>query len=160
MRKTGLYVLTAAFALTVWVMGSDEAQAQYRAYKGRVLVSKKKPPEKPAKLKKWMRKDTTRRLKSNKAGDKWEFHYVAVLRKTPKINVVNLVFYEYRGGGYKYINAQDVKVTGQPTLLIGKGKMHKILGFKKGKRYQLRITVRDNRGNEIWYAKSRLILLK
>jgi hypothetical protein len=160
MKKSGLYVLAATFALAALVTGTKKAQAQYGRYKGRILVSKKKPPEKAAKLKRWMRKETTRRLKSNKAGDKWEFHYVAVLRKTPKINVVNLVYYEYRGGRYKYINAEDVKITGQATLIIGKGKMHKLIGFKKGKRYQLRITVRDSRGNEIWYAKSRLILLK
>ena len=160
MRKAALYGLATCFALALLVGSSEPAQAQYRGYRGKILISQKPVPTKQAQLKRWMRKDTTTKLASNKAGDKWTFNYVAVLRKTPSINVVNLVFYEYRGGRYKYINAEDIKLSGEATHIIGKGKMHKILGFKRGKKYQVRITVRNNRGNEIWYAKSRLILLK
>ncbi len=158
MKRLVLQAMVAAVMLAILGLGTREARAQRAS---QILVSQKPVPSKPAALKKWKRHDTTKTLKSNKAGNKWEFYYLARLRKTPPVNVVNLVFYEYRPGRRpKYINAEDVKLAGAVTHVIGKGKMHKILGFKKGRRYQIRITIKDNRGNEIPYARSGLILLK
>jgi hypothetical protein len=160
MRRITPVVLAVGVGAVQMCGGARPAAAQYRAYKGRVLVSQKKPPAKPEALRRWMRKETTTRLKSEKGGGKWLFHFAAVLRKRPPVDVVNLVYYEYRGGGFKYINAEDVRVSAGANLIVGKGKMYKILGFKRGKRYQVRITIKDARGREIIYAKSRLLLLK
>jgi len=160
MRRISQIVLAVAVGAGLMCFVAPSASAQYRRYRGRVLVSQKAPPTKPAELRRWMRKDTTTRLKAVKEGGKWLFHFVAVLRRSPPVNVVNLVYYEYRGGGFRYVNAEDVKVSDGANVIIGKGKMYKIIGFKSGKRYQLRITTKDNRGREIVYAKSHLILLK
>ena len=160
MRRISQIVLAVGVGAGLMCLSASPAEAQYRAYRGRVLVSQRKPPAKPDALRRWMRKDTTTRLKPEKGGGKWLFHFAAVLRKSPPVDVVNLVYYEYRGGGFKYINAEDVRVSAGANLIVGKGKMYKILGFKPGKRYQIRITTKDARGREIIYAKSRLLLLK
>jgi len=158
MKRLVQQAMVAAVVLTFLGLGAREARAQ-RA--GQILVSQKPVPSNPAALKKWKRRDTTKKLTANKGGGTWEFYYIARMRKTPRVNVVNLVYYEYRPGRRpKYINAVDVKLSGEVTHVIGKGKMHKILGFQKGRRYQIRITIKDNRGNEISYARSGLILLK
>lgn len=160
MRRTSQIVLAGVVGAGLMCFEAPSASAQYRRYRGRVLVSQKAPPTKPEQLRRWMRKDATTHLKAVKGGGKWLFHFAAVLRKAPPVNVVNLVYYEYRGGGFRYVNAEDVRVSAGANLIIGKGKMYKILGFKPGKRYQLRITTKDNRGREIVFAKSRLLLLK
>ncbi|MDY0003056.1 MAG: hypothetical protein RBU30_17285 [Polyangia bacterium] len=136
------------------------AVAQYARHKGKILVSEKPVPTKQEEVDRWIKKDTSTTLKANKGGDSWEFHYVAVLTKAPPVNVVNLVFYEAAGGGYKYINAEDVKVAAQTNVIIGKAKMHKLLGFARGKRYQIRVTVKDNQGVERIFARSAALLLK
>ena len=77
--------------------------------------------------------------------------------------MVNIVFYEYRGGRFKYVNAEDLKIStgdGGIITVTGKYKVYKILGFKAGGRYQMRLAVKSARGNEVVFAKSRILTLK
>lgn len=158
MKRT--WALFLATLLGAMCLATGSVEAQYARHKGKILVSEKPVPTKQEEVSRWIKKDASTTLKANKAGDTWEFHYIAVLTKAPPINVVNLVYYQVGGGGYKYINAEDVKVEAGANVIMGKGKMHKLLGFGAGKRYQLRITVKDSQGVERVFARSSALLLK
>lgn len=160
MKRARFSFLVGLVGLAFLTASVDAAEAQYARHSRKILVSEKPVPTKQDEVERWIKKDTVTTLKAGKGGDSWEFHYLAVLKSAPPINVVNLVFYEHGGAGYKYLNAEDVKVAAGANVIIGKGKMHKLLGFSVGKRYQIRITVKDNQGREISYAQSSLILLK
>ena len=158
MMRAWVFVL-ATLVGTVF-LGTGAAEAQYARHKGKILVSEKPVPTKQEEVDRWIKKDAVTTLKAAKGNDSWEFHYIAVLTQSPPVNVVNLVYYEYGGAGYKYINAEDVKVAAGANVIIGKGKMHKLLGFSPGKRYQVRVTVKDNQGTERIFGRSALLLLK
>lgn len=160
MKRCKLFGMTLVLVATMLGGAVGEARAQYARHKGQVLLSEKPVPAKDDEIAAWLRKEVTTTLKSDKAGNVWDFHYVAVLTQAPPVNMVHLVYYEMQGAGFKYINAEDVKVAGAANVLVGKGKMHKLLGFAPGKRYQIRITTRDNRGVERVFARSRAITLR
>jgi len=163
MKRIGMYLVAVLVPTTLMLLGSAEARAQFTKYKGKIVLTQKPLPAKQALLAKFLRKNATGTLKSEKGGGKWKFHFFAVLRKSPPTDVVNIVFYEYRGGRYRYVNAEDLKIsTGGDGLITvtGKYKVYKILGFKAGGRYQMRLAVKNARGNEVVYARSRVITLK
>lgn len=162
MRRFGLIAVVLAVPVLVWTLGSPEAHARLANLKGKVLITQKKP-SKGANQAKFFTKNATGRLKPNKGEKKWEFHFFAVLRKAPPTDVINIVFYEYRGGRYKFVNAEDLKISNTGNGLIqvtGKYKLYGVLGFKAGKWYQIRLAVKGARGNEVVYARSRRLLLK
>ena len=160
MKRAWVSLLAAVVGAVCLTASGGAAEAQYARHSRKILVSEKPVPTKQDEIERWIKKDTSTTLIALKGGDSWEFHYLAVLKGSPPVNVVNLVFYEYSGAGYKYINAEDVKVADGANVIIGKGKMHKLLGFSPGKRYQIRITVKDNQGREVSFAQSAVLLLK
>lgn len=162
MKRYGLIALVLVVPVVAVTLGSPEAHARLANLKGKILISQKKPT-KGANLAKFYSKNATGKLKPNKGEKKWEFHFFAVLRKAPPADVINIVFYEYRGGRYKYVNAEDLKISNAGNGLIqvtAKYKVYGVLGFKAGKWYQMRLAVKNARGNEVVYARSRRLLLK
>ena len=162
MKRYGLIAVAVAVFVGMVSVGSHEAQARLASLKGKVLITQK-APKKGANLAKFFSKNDTSTLKTKKGQKKWEFHFFAVLRKAPPTDVLNIVFYEYRGGRYKYVNAEDLKISNTGSGLIqvtGKYKVYGVLGFKKGRSYQMRLAVKNNRGNEVVYARSRRLFLK
>ncbi len=162
MKRNVLILVSVAVLMVAVTVGSPEAQARASQLKGKILITQK-APAKGANLAKFFKKNATGTLKAKKGESKWQFHFFAVLRKPPPSDVVNIVFYEYRGGRYKYINAEDLKISnvGSGLILVtGKYKVFTVLGFKKGKTYQMRLAVKNSRGNEVVYARSRRLHLK
>lgn len=163
MKRYGLIAMAMVVSVVALTLGSPEAQARLTRLKGKIFVTQK-APKKGANLAKFFEKNATGKLTTKKKGEtKWHFHFFAVLRKAPPSDVVNIVFYEYRGGRYKYINAEDLKISNAGAGLIqvtGKYKVYGVLGFKKGKSYQMRLAVKNARGNEVVYARSRRLFLK
>jgi hypothetical protein len=162
MKRYGLIVVAVVAPMVAMTLGSPEAQAQLSRLKGKIFITQK-APKKGANLAKFFQKNATTTLKAKKGESKWQFHFFAVLRKSPPSDVVNIVFYEYRGGRYKYVNAEDLKISNAGGGLIqvtGKYKVYTVLGFKKGKSYQMRLAVKNARGNEVVYARSRVLRLK
>lgn len=162
MRRFGLMVVALVVPLVALTLSSPDAQARLSRLKGKIFITQK-TPKKGANLAKFFQKNATGTLKTKKGQTKWNFHFFAVLRKAPPSDVVNIVFYEYRGGRYKYVNAEDLKISnagGGLILVTGKYKVYGVLGFKKGKSYQMRLAVKSARGNEVIYARSRRLFLK
>jgi hypothetical protein len=162
MKRFGLIVGSLLNPLLVLTAGSTDAQARLAQLKGKLFITQKKPG-KGANLAKFFQKHGTGTLKANKGEKKWEFQFFAVLSKTPPSDVVNIVFYEYRGGHWKYINAEDLKISnagGGIIQVTGKYKVYGVLGFKKGRSYQMRLAVKNARGNEVVFARSRRLFFK
>ncbi len=162
MKRTGVVVMTFLTLAVVATVGSPVVHARLSRLKGKILVTQK-APKKGADLVKFFSKNATNKLKAVQGANKWEFHFFAVLRKMPPADVINIVFYEYRGGRYRYVNAEDLKISNTGGGLIkvtGKYKLYGLLGYKKGRSYQMRLTVKNNRGNEVVFARSRRIFLK
>lgn len=162
MKRYGLIVVAVVVPVAAMMLGSPEAQARVSHLKGKILITQK-TPKKGVNLAKFFQKNATGTLKAKKGESKWAFHFFAVLRKSPPSDVVNIVFYEYRGGRYKYINAEDLKISNVGSGMIqvtGKYKVYSVLGFKKGKSYQMRLAVKNARGNEVVYARSRRLFFK
>lgn len=162
MKLITRFAMVVAVSAVVLALGGAEAQARVSQLKGKILITQK-IPSKGTSLAKFFTKNATGTLKTKAGETKWHFQFFAVLRKAPPSDVVNIVFYEYRGGRYKYVNAEDLKISnpGSGTIQVtGKYKVYGVLGFKKGKSYQMRLAVKDARGNEVVYARSRRLTLK
>jgi hypothetical protein len=162
MKRYVLILVSVVVSMGVMTVGNPEAEARVSLLKGKILITQK-VPKKGDNLAKFYKKNATGNLTTKKGESKWQFYFFAVLRKSPPSDVVNIVFYEYRGGRYKYINAEDLKISNVGGGLIqvtGKYKLFSVLGFKKGKSYQMRLAVKNARGNEVVYARSRRLFLK
>ncbi len=162
MKRNVIFLVSVVVLMVAMTLDSTEAQARASQLKGRILITQK-APTKGANLVKFFKKNKTTILKAKPGESKWQFHFFAVLRKSPPSDVVNIVFYEYRGGRYQYVNAEDLKISNVGDGLIqvaGKYKVFTVLGFKKGKSYQMRLAVKNARGNEVVYARSRRLHFK
>ncbi len=162
MKRYVFILVSVVVSMVAMTVGDSEAQARVSQLKGKILITQK-APVKGANLAKFFKKNASSTLKTKKGDSKWQFHFFAVLRKAPPSDVVNIVFYEYRGGRYKYVNAEDLKISNVGGGLIqvsGKYKLYGVLGFKKGKSYQMRLAVKNARGNEVVYARSQRLNLK
>lgn len=155
MRKLALIAVLALFPLIGVTQGGSEAWAA--PFGGQIILTQKPLPAKTDRLVRWLRKNGTRKLKAEQGGGTWKFNFYAALRRLPPQNVVYIVWYQRIGGRFKYINADDLKISGK--TIIGTHKLHKILGYAPGKQYQMRITLKSASGNEIVYARSGIITL-
>jgi hypothetical protein len=92
----------------------------------------------------------------SKDGDKWSFHFVAFLKKSPGSKAVNLVFYDPT---HKNEPVNHVELTTTPGAKIMQSEvvLGEDLGLKAGKTYDVRLT-RLIGGREEIYARTQLTL--
>ena len=129
------------------------AFAQLDAYRGQILYdSKEFPPGGTAEFKKALNKASTR-TELDKDADARNFHFVAVFRKAPGAEDVNLVFYDVTGGKREYVNVYEIKLTPSQETLRTKVVLLPTEGFVSGKKYQALVTRLIN-GTETSYAKA------
>jgi hypothetical protein len=149
------------WALPLVVIGgltSTEAFAQYAKYQGQIILVQQPFPDKQDDLPRFLQKNALRSLEAEPTGDKWTFGFYAALSKDPPLDTMLVVFHEVGGGRNKLVNSDDLKIEGKQVT--GKYTVHKIIGFQPGKSYQMKIILKDDRGNEHLFAKSGIFTLK
>jgi hypothetical protein len=154
-RRIGISLL-AGMALLVGTAGV--AGAQYQKYLGKIVVTQKPLPEKQDELQRFLDKSAQTALDPDKGSETWSFSFYAALTTDPPQDMLEIGFYEYVSGNYKRVNLDDLKVGGKQVT--GTYKLHKLIGYGKGKRYQMRILLRGPSGGEKVFARSGIITLK
>jgi hypothetical protein len=129
------------------------AFAQLDAFRGQILYdSKEFPAGGTQEFKKALHKASAR-TELDKEGDAWNFHFVAVFRKPPGAEDVNLVFYDVTGGKREYVNVYEIKVSASQETLRTQVVLLPTEGFVSGKKYQALVT-RLIGDKEAIYAKA------
>jgi hypothetical protein len=128
------------------------ALAQLDSYRGQILYdSRPFPPGGTMEFKKALSKAAAR-TELAKDGDAWSFYFVAVFKKAPGAEDVNLVFYDLTGGKREYVNVYEIKVNAGQESLLSQVVLGRTEGFVAGHKYQALVTRLIN-GQETAYAK-------
>jgi hypothetical protein len=156
--KSTRRILIASLAGTVLFAGlAGVAEAQYQKYLGKIVVTQKPLPDKPEEMTRFLDKNAATALDPDKGAETWTFNFYAALATDPPQDMLEIGFYEYVSGNYKRINLDDLKVGGKQVT--GNYKLHKLIGYGKGKRYQMRILLRTGGGEKV-FARSGILTLK
>jgi len=153
-RRIVVCLLAGAVAL---VAGAQQAEAQYAKYVGKIVITQKPLPEKEDELTRALDKNAVTALDPDKGADTWSYSFYAALSSDPPQDMLEIAFYEATGASFKRVNLDDIKVGGKQVT--GTYKLHQLIGYGKGKRYQMRIILRGDRGEKV-FAKSAIITLK
>jgi hypothetical protein len=151
-----IVVVLIAGAVTL-VAGAQQAEAQYAKYQGKIVITQKPLPEKPEELARFLDKNAQTSLDQDKGADTWTYNFYAALSSDPPQDMLEIAFYEATGASFKRVNLDDLKVGGKQVT--GSYKLHKLIGYTKGKRYQMRILLRGDKGEKV-FARSAIITLK
>jgi hypothetical protein len=93
----------------------------------------------------------------SKDGDKWSFHFVAFLKKSPGSKAVNLVFYDQAEKSKEPVNHVELTTSPSAKVMASEVTLGDDLGLKQGHTYDVRLT-RLIGGHEEVYARTKLTL--
>jgi N-acetylneuraminic acid mutarotase len=88
---------------------------------------------------------------------KWHVYFVAFLKKAPGAPELNLVFYDPSSKDKEPVNAYPFEAKADAKVVMSNVEISVDGGFKKGKKYELRVT-RLVKGHEEVFAKTTLVL--
>jgi len=94
-------------------------------------------------------------LKSD--GGKWHVYFVAFLKRAPGSPQLNIVFYDPSAKTKDPVNAYPFEAKADAKVVMSDVEISTDGGFKKGKKYEVRVT-RLVKGKEEVFAKTTLLL--
>ena len=104
-------------------------------------------------------KDLKKAAKTSLKGEdgKWHVYFVAFLKRAPGSPQLNLVFYDPSAKTKEPVNAYPFEAKADAKVVMSDVEISVDGGFKKGKKYELRVT-RLVSGHEEVFAKTTLVL--
>lgn len=135
----------------------DKKGPVYRRNRG-VLIFSDKPfvtPDTTKAFGKMVRKARRAKVLKADASGKWTFHFIAFLKRAPRADKVNLVWYRL-GKKREQVDFTEFVVTPDEVTLQAKAKLSSAI-FNRGDRLEARITRLIGR-KEVVYARCRLQL--
>jgi len=104
-------------------------------------------------------KDLKKAARTSLKGEdgKWHVYFVAFLKRAPGTPQLNIVFYDPSSKDKDPVNAYPFEAKADAKVVMSDVEISVDGGFKKGKRYELRVT-RLVKGKEEVFAKTMLVL--